>query len=182
MGRALEELERPKAKDRQKLSAGRGQKRCGQISHLNDTGKTRDKVGEAIGMSGVTYQRAKAAATRWCEVRIGELLGKAECTQGKRTDLSPESDKLNGSAKDDRYKFRRLAQHKDLVAKLIDGRPGSRPDPSALVRTHPGGPFFNGVDISASRWQIDGRRHSAGRALEPAQGHFDVLHQGHRGR
>ena len=59
IGRALEELERPKAKERQKLSEGRGQKRSGNLPDLNQ-GDTRDKVGKAVGMSGATYQRAKA--------------------------------------------------------------------------------------------------------------------------
>lgn len=59
LGKRLEELERPKAKQR---------KRAGQNQHTEpgdkftppSKGKTRDKVGAAVGMSAVTYERAKA--------------------------------------------------------------------------------------------------------------------------
>jgi ParB/RepB/Spo0J family partition protein len=61
MGRALEELERPKAKERQQIRKGnqRGDK-SEKFTELSDKGQTREKVGKAIGMSGPTYQRAKA--------------------------------------------------------------------------------------------------------------------------
>jgi hypothetical protein len=56
-------------------------------------------------------------------VRIGELLGKVEVRQ--RTDLdpalSPASDSLD---KDERYKFRLMAEHRGIVERaLVDGRP-----------------------------------------------------------
>ncbi len=58
IGRTLEELERPNAKERQRLSEGRGNKRCDLLPHLL-TGRTREIVGAAVGMSGATYERAK---------------------------------------------------------------------------------------------------------------------------
>lgn len=45
-------LEKPKAKERQRQSKGRG-KRGGKLPHL-DGAKTREKVGRAIGVSGKT--------------------------------------------------------------------------------------------------------------------------------
>lgn len=60
------------------------------------------------------------AATRWCELRIGELLGKGEPHRPKKTSPARE---VNGIPKNDRHKFRLLAEHKKLVAKLIDGGP-----------------------------------------------------------
>jgi ParB/RepB/Spo0J family partition protein len=73
MGKAIEELERPRAKARQE--ATRAKK--GEQAHKRNRaaqgggnlpppqesgGKTRDKVAEAVGMSGRTYEKAKAVA------------------------------------------------------------------------------------------------------------------------
>jgi ParB-like chromosome segregation protein Spo0J len=52
LGEALEALERPRAEARERL----GKKPCGILPQ----GKTRDIVGAAIGMSGKTYEMAKA--------------------------------------------------------------------------------------------------------------------------
>ena len=54
MGRRLEELERPKAEEREKAGRPSG--------NLPEGGKgdTRDIVGEALGVSGKTYEKAKA--------------------------------------------------------------------------------------------------------------------------
>jgi hypothetical protein len=57
MGRRLEELERPKAEEREK--AGRP---CGNFPQGSEGGKTRDIVGEALGVSGRTYEKAKVIA------------------------------------------------------------------------------------------------------------------------
>lgn len=64
MGRALEDLERPAAEARQQEGRkhGRGGKKHGENFTPSSGGKVRDKIGEAIGMSGVTFQRAKAVA------------------------------------------------------------------------------------------------------------------------
>ena len=57
MGMALEPLAKRKAKDRQ----GRpGKVRSEKVTEHNETGQTREQVGAAVGMSGPTYQRAKA--------------------------------------------------------------------------------------------------------------------------
>jgi hypothetical protein len=67
MGKRLEVLEREAAKGRQRQAGGdRGNQHTGGKSGASEkiteapTGTTRDKVGAAIGMSGPTYQRAKA--------------------------------------------------------------------------------------------------------------------------
>jgi ParB family chromosome partitioning protein len=62
LGKALEELEKPKAKARQATSTGGADPKlrpaCGKFPQA-DNGKTRDKVGETVGMSGKTYEKAK---------------------------------------------------------------------------------------------------------------------------
>lgn len=59
LGDRLEELERPKSNGRQ----GRpGQARCGKFPQQEQMGKTRDKVAASLGMSGKTYEKAKAVA------------------------------------------------------------------------------------------------------------------------
>jgi hypothetical protein len=62
MGEALEELERPKAELAKKSgksadgqSGGRGNKKPSE--NFTEGLETRDKVGQAVGMSGITYQR-----------------------------------------------------------------------------------------------------------------------------
>lgn len=64
IGRALEELEKPNAKERQSMagpSHGQGHKSASvNFTEPAVTGSTRDIVGNAVGMSGPTYNRAKA--------------------------------------------------------------------------------------------------------------------------
>lgn len=66
LGRALEELERPKAAERKAATQPNPGQRVGEekfsspTTRGDRTGKTYDLVGESVGMSGVTYQRAKA--------------------------------------------------------------------------------------------------------------------------
>lgn len=64
MGRALEDLERPAAEARQQAGRkhGRGGKKHGEKFTPSSGGKVRDKIGEAVGLSGITFQRAKAVA------------------------------------------------------------------------------------------------------------------------
>jgi ParB family chromosome partitioning protein len=64
IGLALEELERPKAKERQAQAGpaeGKGKKVSGS-GNLPEPlkGRTRDKIGETVGMSGRNYEKAKA--------------------------------------------------------------------------------------------------------------------------
>lgn len=56
LGMALEELERPRAAQRQIESRGN---RAENFTARPDRGYTREIVGESVGMSGPTYQRAK---------------------------------------------------------------------------------------------------------------------------
>jgi ParB family chromosome partitioning protein len=63
IGRALEDLEAKQAKERQSQAGpaeGKGKKASGS-GKLPEAvgGRTRDKVGEAVGMSGKTYEKAK---------------------------------------------------------------------------------------------------------------------------
>lgn len=66
LGRALEDLERPKAAERQRATLRRGDQVPDREtfpdgdSRDDRTGKVYDLVGEAVGMSGPTYKRAKA--------------------------------------------------------------------------------------------------------------------------
>jgi ParB family chromosome partitioning protein len=67
LGLALEEIERPKAKERQQATRAKKGKKVGAAQGGGNlpppcaaNGKSRDKVGEAVGLSGQTYQRAKA--------------------------------------------------------------------------------------------------------------------------
>lgn len=57
MGLRFEEVERPKAQER---TGGRPPKTGGNLPQVSDTGKTRDKAAEAVGMSPRTYDKAKA--------------------------------------------------------------------------------------------------------------------------
>jgi hypothetical protein len=57
MGKALEAMERPKAKERKKRP---GFACAEKFSGQEPIGRTLDKVGEAIGMSRITYQRVDA--------------------------------------------------------------------------------------------------------------------------
>jgi N6-adenosine-specific RNA methylase IME4 len=63
LGKALEGLEAAAAKVRQATSTGGADPKprpaCGKFPQAGN-GKTRDKVGEAVGMSGKTYEKAKA--------------------------------------------------------------------------------------------------------------------------
>ncbi len=59
IGKELENLERPKAKGREKEGGRMGGKGSGKLPDPSK-GQTRDKVAEAVGMSGRTYEKAKA--------------------------------------------------------------------------------------------------------------------------
>lgn len=63
LGMALESLERPLAMERKREGGrvgGKGGREAGENFPPASKAKTRDVVGEAVGMSGPTYQRAKA--------------------------------------------------------------------------------------------------------------------------
>lgn len=60
VGARARELYDEQAKERQKMSQGRGQKKgVENLPHLNsDTGKARDAVGKAVGVSGKSIDHA----------------------------------------------------------------------------------------------------------------------------
>jgi hypothetical protein len=58
IGTALEALEKEEAKERQKEGGRAGGKGSGKLPEAQ-TGDTRDKVAEAVGMSGRTYEKVK---------------------------------------------------------------------------------------------------------------------------
>jgi ParB-like chromosome segregation protein Spo0J len=67
LGRQLEELEKPKAKERQSAAGrerGNGKVASGKLHEATSTrtGRTSEIVGEAVGMSQRTYEKAKAVA------------------------------------------------------------------------------------------------------------------------
>jgi hypothetical protein len=59
LGKALEALERPKAKERQQAGGRAGGKGSGKLPEA-ETGDVRDRVAEALGWSGRTFDKAKA--------------------------------------------------------------------------------------------------------------------------
>lgn len=85
LGVELEKLEKPKAKAAQanaikeRDSKGRAKSTSDKLSEVDSptNGKhnpqTRDKVGEAVGMSGATYQRAKAVVQSGKQELIDEM-------------------------------------------------------------------------------------------------------------
>lgn len=61
IGKLLEDFERPKAKERLSEAGRMGGKNKGSVNFTDPSrGNTRDKVAAAVGMSGVTYEKAKA--------------------------------------------------------------------------------------------------------------------------
>ena len=61
LGRQIEAVERPKAKERHREGSASGGKGSGKLPEPS-RGQTRDKVGAALGVSGKTYEKAKAVA------------------------------------------------------------------------------------------------------------------------
>lgn len=64
LGKKLEKLERPPARERmaeagRSAAPGRPAERSGESPDLSAKGDTREKVGPAVGMSGRTYEKAK---------------------------------------------------------------------------------------------------------------------------
>ena len=100
------------------------------------------------------------AAERWCEVRIGELLGPAQPTWPGKKNASPTGE-VFPVARTDKHKFRLLAQHRDLTAKMIQRGILSRNRILAAIvaklrnqkAAHEG--FFEGVKIGVC-WPIPG--------------------------
>lgn len=101
LGRELEKLEAPKAAERK----GRpGRERSEKFSGHSNKGRTRDLVGAALGMSGITYQRAK------------KVLEAAEAGEPGAQEALDEMDKTGKVA---------------AAAKKV-GRPGAKKRPQAI--------------------------------------------------
>lgn len=64
------------------------------------------------------HRRELEAAERWCEIRIGELLGKGERGQPGQRKSNSIANEIE--SKDDKYQFRLLAEHKELISSLIN--------------------------------------------------------------
>lgn len=99
LGRAIEELEKAKAKERRLEGNSRGGRAAREVednlpstSSRKQNPQTRDIVGEAVGMSGAIYQRAKAvvAAAEEDPERFGEIAAEMDRT-GK---VTPAYDKV----------------------------------------------------------------------------------------
>jgi N6-adenosine-specific RNA methylase IME4 len=75
VGERLEALEAWAAKLRQREGGRRGGQACGKLPQASDPGRTRDRVGEAVGLSGRTYEKAKAVveAAKVSPQRYGKL-------------------------------------------------------------------------------------------------------------
>jgi ParB family chromosome partitioning protein len=81
IAKALETLERAAAKQRKKEGGRTGGKASGKLPAASGAGDTRDKVAEAVGMSGRTYEKAK------------EVAEAAEAEPEKYGDLAQEMDR-----------------------------------------------------------------------------------------
>lgn len=106
-----------------------------QLAEVNDVAMLKDAaaklraIDEYVALTSSEGRQAIAATVHRIEVRVGEVLGRVEF--GERTDLQP-SVVTEGSAltKHERYDFRQMAAHPDIVeaeiAKGTDERPTSR--------------------------------------------------------
>lgn len=101
---------------------------AGQVANWSQTVDDVDALEDARAKLAAieTYLRRRAEsasaeiarANRELEIRIGELLGRAKDTQGRRTDLSPAGEKSTGSelSRNQRSQFRKMAERKDEPA------------------------------------------------------------------
>lgn len=158
LGKELEEFEKPKAEERKrehgKTAPGKPKNTGGKLPPVlnaeknNDSGKTRDKVAEAVGMSGRTYEKAKAVvkAAESDPEKFGDLAQKMD-DSGKvnaafkelqkrqqepaksEEDISEEEEKATPTVLDENENpvpeqaipaFNQLPELKDLV-KTLDG-------------------------------------------------------------
>lgn len=106
IGRALEDLESRRAKERQREAgvANLPTVSCGKIPPLTNTGKTRDKVGAAVGMSGRNYEMARA------------VVKAAEESPGVNADLPWLMDKQGVAAATREMKRRQIVDKLETIA------------------------------------------------------------------
>lgn len=107
-GRRLEELERPKARERKggHPSDNPTEGKFPSVGHRSEGGKVRDKVAAALGCSGKTYEKAKAVVTaaESDQEKFGDLPAKMEAAgkvdpayrelQERQADPAPPGDSL----------------------------------------------------------------------------------------
>jgi len=87
------------------------------VSNIDEVAEGRRRL--AAWQAYVTNRNQRdelQAASRWCEMRIGALLGKGEAHRPKKT--SPASE-VYDIAKDDRHKFRQLYENRKIIEPLI---------------------------------------------------------------
>ncbi|MBX3436008.1 MAG: hypothetical protein KF861_00735 [Planctomycetaceae bacterium] len=84
MGRRLEELERPKAEERKRAAQFGSEDGEGNFPSPGK-GKTSDIVGDALGVSGKTYEKAKAIA----ETAIDPLKAMVDTEQSGVLEVNP---------------------------------------------------------------------------------------------
>ena len=91
VGKRLEELERPNAQAR--TLAGK------RLSDPGSGGQTRDAVGEALGMSGMTYQRAKTVvdATEHPDPAVAEVARAAVVEMDRSGKIRPAYEKVKAA-------------------------------------------------------------------------------------
>lgn len=129
LGRELEKLERVQAKERKAATQAKPGDKVGAVNFTapSDTGYTRDKVGAAIGMSGVTYQRAKTVieAAEEDPEKYGHLVEQMDAT-GKVQPAYSELKKLRENrprrqSREEREKqIKRLASDGHRAAQIAD--------------------------------------------------------------
>lgn len=115
LGQQLEELERPKAKERQAQAGpreGRGKKTAYvTVTQPVEAGATRDIVGEAVGMSGVTYQRAKTVVNRGVPELV-EAMDKGEVPIYKAAEIAVEEPETQKELLDAHKSGKRPVKHR----------------------------------------------------------------------
>ncbi len=93
------------------------------LAEMTDIDEVREDARRLAALSKYVKDRNQRfeldAALRGAEIRIGELLGNGKESQGERTDLSPASEK-SPVAKDDRRRFRLMAENKEAVVEIIE--------------------------------------------------------------
>lgn len=130
LGRALEELEKPNADERRRegnARGGRGGEEVAENVTATSRVDVRDVVGGAVGMSGPTYQRAKAVVVA---AELGDPVAEDALAQMDSTGkVTPAFEKvmgrsIEGRAKQARHNGTRDGSYKrhatDLVTNVVD--------------------------------------------------------------
>jgi len=96
LGKALEELERPKARERQSPGTNQYTEEVAARGSRDQSGYTRNIVGGALGMSGITYERAKRVveATQHLDPAIRAVAEEAKAEMDATGHPSPAYNKV----------------------------------------------------------------------------------------